>query len=265
MGAAERSAYPVREANLSTTTRPDASAPEYSRRIVPYYQRDGVSIYHGDMREVLPTLPTVNLVVTDPPYVVGFASSAQEPKVGGWADLMNAAVWYASWLAECQRLTASAGAAWVFNSWRSFPALCRAAAELTWPIKSLLVWDKQAVGPGLRGLRPRYELVALFANRGFTIRDRTITDIHACRWPAMRKPNHPAEKPVALIRYLLQISGGQEVLDPFVGSGSTLVAAKQLGLRAIGIEMEERWCQIAAARLEATEAGSALADGRVPQ
>jgi len=232
---------------------------------VPYYERDGISIYHGDMREILPGLPAVDLVVTDPPYVVGFASSVQEPKVGGWADLMNAAVWYASWLAECRRLTGPAGATWVFNSWRSFPALCRAAEGARWPIKSLLVWDKQAVGPGLRGLRPRYELVALFANRRFAIRDRRITDIYTCRWPATRKPNHPAEKPVALLRYLVQISAGQEVLDPFAGSGSTLVAAKQLGLRAIGIELEERWCEVAATRVEATEPGSAPADGRVPR
>jgi DNA modification methylase len=235
-------------------------SPEYSRRISPYYERDGVTIYHGDMRDVLPVLPSVDLVVTDPPYVVGFASSVQEPKVGGWADLMNAGTWYSSWLTRCQRLTEPAGATWVFNSWRSFPALCRAAHEARWPILSLLVWDKEAVGPGMRGLRPRYELVALLAHRHFAIRDRTITDIYACRWPATRKPNHPAEKPVALVRYLLQISGGREVLDPFAGSGSTLVAAKQLGRRAVGIELEERWCELAAHRLDATEPGSAAVE-----
>jgi DNA modification methylase len=157
------------------------------------------------MRDILPRIRAADLVVTDPPYVVGLASSVQETsKVGGWADLMNAATWYGSWLAECGRLTAPSGAAWVFNSWRSFPALARGAWEARWPIQSLLVWDKQSIGTGLRGLRPRYELVALFAHRRFTIPDRTITDIYTCRWPAGRKPTgHPAEKPVPLLRYLI--------------------------------------------------------------
>ncbi|HZD70341.1 MAG TPA: site-specific DNA-methyltransferase [Actinomycetes bacterium] len=215
------------------------------------------------MRDVLPTIEAADLVVTDPPYVVGLASSVHETnKVGGWPDLMNAATWYGSWLRECQRLTAPAGAAWVFNSWRSFPALARGAYEARWAIQSLLVWDKQHIGPaGLRGLRPRYEVVALFAHRRFAITDRTIPDICAYRWPATRKPTgHPAEKPVTLLRHLIRISGGQLVLDPFAGSGSTLVAAKQFGRRAIGIEAEERWCELTATRLDATAADSTAPD-----
>ncbi len=235
---------------------------------MPYYERDGISIYHGDMRDVLPCIQAADLVVTDPPYVIGLASSVQETsEVGGWADLMNAATWYGTWLAECGRLTALSGAAWVFNSWRSFPALARGAREARWPIQSLLVWDKQSIGTGLRGLRPRYELVALFAHRRFSIPDRTITDIYTCRWPAGCKPTgHPAEKPVPLLRYLIEISGGHLVLDPFVGSGSTLVAAKQLGRSAVGIELEERWCELASNRLEATAPASDGTDvGQVPR
>ena len=244
----------TKEATLSANNRP--SGRHYSNRIIPYYDAGGITLYHGDMREVLPALAVVDLVVTDPPYVVGLASTITEPKVGGWADLMNAATWYSSWLTHCQRLTAPSGATWVFNSWRSFPALARAADELTWPVASLLVWDKQSIGPGWRGLRPRYEVVALLAHRRFAIGDRRLTDIHTCRWPAGRKPTgHPAEKPVPLLRHLIAISGAALTLDPFAGSGSTLVAAKQLGRRAIGIEVKQRWCELAATRLEATAKG----------
>lgn len=251
---------PDKEVALRTEDR--SSDRPYSTRISPYYQAEGITLYHGDMREFLPRLDAADLVVTDPPYVVGLASTSSEPKVGGWPDLMNAATWYSSWLAECRRLTAPDGAVWVFNSWRSFPALSRAAYEARWPIQSLLVWDKQSIGPSWRGLRPRYELVALFAHRRFGIADRTLTDVYPCRWPAGRKPTgHPAEKPVALLRYLIGISDAQVVLDPFTGSGSTLVAAKQLGRQAIGIEFEQRWCELAAARLEATPLGGAPSPG----
>lgn len=196
-------------------------------------------------------MPSVDLVVTDPPYSFGMASTAQEGKAGSWADLMNAAAWYASWLVECKRLTANrAGAAWVFNSWRSFPILARAAYDARWGIESLLVWDKQWIGPGgTRGLRPSYELVALFAHPEFSLEDRGLPDVWQAKWSSIKPHGHPAEKPEALIGRIIRESGGDIVLDPFMGSGSTLAAAAKLGIRAIGIEAEERYCEIAARRL----------------
>jgi site-specific DNA-methyltransferase (adenine-specific) len=220
--------------------------------LTPYYEHGGIVIYHGDCREVLPEVPSVRLVVTDPPYVFGIASTAQEGKAGGWGDLMNSAVWYESWLAEAKRLTANEqGAAWVFNSWRSFPVLARAAYGVRWPVESLMVWDKEWIGPGgQRGLRPAYELAALFAQPDFAIANRGLPDIWRSKWSSIKPNGHPAEKPVALLARMIRESGGGCVLDPFMGSGSTLVAAKQEGCRAIGIEIEERYCEIAAKRLQ---------------
>lgn len=217
----------------------------------PYYEHAGITIYHGDCRDVLADLPSVDLVVTDPPYSFGLASTAQEGKAGGWGDLMNSASFYAIWLRECKRLTAnSQGAAWVFNSWRSFPILARAAFEAQWPIESLMVWDKEWIGPGgPKGLRPSYELAALFAHAEFTIEDRGIPDIWRCKWGSIKPSGHPAEKPQSLIERIIRESDGDLILDPFMGSGTTLAAAKTLSLKAIGIEAEERWCEIAAKRL----------------
>ena len=217
----------------------------------PYYEQDGITLYHGDCRELLSEIASVRLVVTDPPYVFGIASTAQEGKAGGWGDLMNSSVWYESWLSEAKRLTANEqGAAWVFNSWRSFPVLARAAYGVRWPVESLLVWDKEWIGPGgQRGLRPSYEVAALFAQPDFAIKDRGLPDIWRSKWSSLKPSGHPAEKPVALLRRLIAESGGGSVLDPFAGSGSTLVAAKAEGCRAIGIEIEERYCEIAAERL----------------
>ena len=110
----------------------------------PYYSEAGITIYHGDCLDILPELDAVDLTITDPPYVFGLASTFQEGKAGGWGDLMNNAHWYTAWMKECRDLMQNKnGAMWVFNSWRSFPILARAAYEANWAITSLLVWDKQ--------------------------------------------------------------------------------------------------------------------------
>ena len=138
----------------------------------------------------------------------------------------------------------------MFNSWRSFPVLARSAYEARWPITSLMVWDKQWIGPGgHKGLRPSYEVVALFAQDAFQIKDRGLPDIWREQWASQRPNGHPAEKPVGLLRRIIRESGGGVTLDPFCGSGSTLEAAKAEGFDAIGIEIEERYCEIAARRL----------------
>lgn len=220
--------------------------------VTPYYDQAGITIYHGDCREVLPEISGISLVVTDPPYVFGLASTAQEGKAGGWGDLMNNAMLYAWLLVEFRRvLQNQRGAAWIFNSWRSFPVLARASYDARWPIESLLVWDKQWIGPGgQRGLRPSYELVALYACEGFALANRGLPDIWRSQYSSHKPTGHPAEKPVDLVRRMVQESGGDLVLDPFMGSGTTLRAAKDLDRRAIGIEIEERYCDVAARRLE---------------
>ncbi|HET6494961.1 MAG TPA: DNA methyltransferase [Thermoleophilia bacterium] len=220
--------------------------------MVPYYEHDNIKIYHGDSREILPDIESVDLVVTDPPYVFGIASTAKEGKCGGWGDMMNAAAWYAITLKQLRRATLHReGAVWMFNSWRSFPVLARAAHEVKWPIESLLVWDKGGLGPGgPRGLRPTYELVALFAHAEFKIHNRSVPDVMRYEWsPGKRKTGHPAEKSKELISRLIKESDYGTILDPFMGSGTTLRAAKEFGCGGIGIEIEERWCEYAAKRL----------------
>lgn len=222
----------------------------------PYFQDQDITLYLGDAFEILPSLSGVDLVVTDPPYSFGLASTAQEGKHGGWMDLMNAAVWYREMLIHFKRLTESkVGAAWVFNAWRSFPVLARASFLAEWPIASLGIWDKQWIGPGgPNGLRPSYEQVALFPQPSFRIEDRGVSDLFPCKWGSHKPTGHSAEKPVPLLRRLIEISlpastkteQPRVVLDAFAGSGRTLIAARQLGLRAIGIEGDERWCEFIA-------------------
>jgi site-specific DNA-methyltransferase (adenine-specific) len=216
--------------------------------VTPYYEAGGITIYHGDCREILPNLSGVGLVVTDPPYVLGMQHV--EGKVG-WGDMMNSATFYAGILSGCRRVIENqCGAVWMFTSWRAFPIVARASCEIPWKIESLLVWDKCWIGPGgPMGLRPSYEFIALFACPGFQITNRGTPDIWRHPYSSARTTGHAAEKPTALMSALISAGGAGIVLDPFLGSGTTLVAAKNLGRRAIGIEIEERYCEIAAKRL----------------
>lgn len=221
----------------------------------PYYQGHGVTLYCADALDILPDLTGIRLIVTDPPYSFGLMSTAQETKTGSWMDIMNSAFFYAEVLRHFRRLIENhSGAAWVFNSWRSQVVLARASHVVGWPIESMAIWDKEWIGPGgNRGLRPSYEQIALFTAGDFAIPDRGIADIFRCKWASHKPTGHHAEKPVPLLRRLIEISAtGGPVLDAFAGSGRTLVAARQLGLEAIGIEGEEKWCEYLAREIEAT-------------
>ena len=120
---------------------------------------------------------------------------------------------------------------------------------LGWPMESLVVWNKKYLGTNMRGFRPAYEMVALFTQPGFKIPNRCLGDVVEC--PRLtRKPNHPAEKPVALLEYLLKAAAKNTVLDVFMGSGTTLVACERLGLQGTGIEINEKYFSAACRRVE---------------
>lgn len=222
--------------------------------MTPYYQDDLVTIYHGDALEVLPSIgaSTISAVVTDPPYVIGAVSAGNlASKSGGWGDMMNSAHWFSAWYREIDRvLRASDACFWTFLNWRTVPVVMRAALDAGFPIASMLVWDKEWIGPGgSQGLRPSYELVALMPRSDFAIADRGVADLWRCKVGSYKPNGHPAEKPERLVRRILETSGTVGiVLDPFLGSGTAAVAAKALGLRFVGIETEERWCELAASR-----------------
>lgn len=217
----------------------------------PYYD-----IRQGDALDILPTIAagTARLVVTDPPYVIGAVSAGNiGAKSGGWADMMNSAMWFTAWYRECARILKHDGALWTFCNWRSLPVVMRAAVDAGLPVASVLVWDKQWIGPGGPvGLRPSYEMCALIPMAGFAVPDRGVPDVWQHKVGSFKPNGHPAEKPVGLFRRIMQESGakpGDLVIDPFLGSGTAALAARDLGLDFIGIEHEARWVELAQARL----------------
>jgi site-specific DNA-methyltransferase (adenine-specific) len=223
----------------------------------PYYADEFVTLYHGDALDILPELTpgTVSACVTDPPYVIGAVSAGNmASKAGGWGDMMNSALWFATWYAQVDRLLKHDAAFWTFCNWRSLPVVMKAALTANLPITSLMIWDKEWIGPGgTQGLRPSYEMCALMAKPAFAIPDRGIADVWRHKTGGHKPDGHPAQKPVALVERILRATAlkpGSLVLEPFSGSGTTAVAAKALGLRCIAIEAEERWCELTAARLD---------------
>lgn len=208
--------------------------------IKPYYEQDGITIYHGDCREVLPQLERVDLLLTDPPYGVALSSGWDgrhgECSIVGDEDesLRDRVLQIAKWKA-----------AYVFGSPK---------VRKPYHVKAVLIWDKgEHVGMGNLQMpwKPNFEEIYVLGSGFKGRRDSSILKFNAVAGCVGRVISrlHPTEKPIDLLRYLLGKHPAETVLDPFMGSGSTLRAAKDLGIKAIGIEIEEKFCEIAANRM----------------
>lgn len=208
-------------------------------------------IIHGDCLEVMRGMPSASAdcIATDPPYGINTKSDGNG-KLNPWADLCNSAFWYREWIGECRRILKPTGCLWSCLNWRSLVTFQKAACDLGWPIESLLVWDKMWIGPGgQRGLRPSYEMVALWCMPEFGLEERGIADVQRFKWSSHKPNGHPAEKPVALMEWLLIKSKAASVFDPFCGSATTGEAAVRLKIPFVGVEIDERYVEIARRRL----------------
>lgn len=233
-----------------------------------YFERDGVAIYHGDCRELLALLPrdSVDVIVTDPPYGIEYRSARRtdgiSSPIAGDADLAIAR----EGLAAALRLLRRHRHVYAFAS----PAERAIFEGLPIGGAAELVWNKGQMNAGDLALPwgNQHELIMFGvyapspANRKrgdgrLAARLRQGSVITEPRVNAGATGAHPTEKPVRLLRRLIESSSllGEAVLDPFAGSGSTLVAALNEGRSAIGIEIEERYCEVAAERLRLAATG----------
>jgi site-specific DNA-methyltransferase (adenine-specific) len=231
-------------------------------------EAEPVVVVEGDALEVSPRLHpgSVAAVITDPPYMLGAASarkSADKPM--GWADINNAAHWYRAWMLPCWEALADAGSMWVFGNWRTLPVYqCAAAGIGGMSILSVVVWDKMWPSVGsTRGLRQNYELVTLFGKPGFGIEDRGMSDIWQCKWGGHKPTGHPQEKPVPLLRRIVELAApvGGLVVDPFAGSGTTAVACATAGRECLAVELDPGHAETARRRVAHAMGGGLLALG----
>lgn len=208
----------------------------------------------GDCLEIMQEMPSasVDAIVTDPPYMLQIRSDGVGA-LSPWGDLMNSAYWYAEMLRQFKRLLRSEGACLVFMNWRGLPTLMKAGYMADLPIRGVLTWSKQWPGTG-HFFRTSSELLCLFVGEKFKMRNRCLLDVQYFPPVPTAKRLHSAEKPVELLRFAIEnISSDAEhdtVFDPFMGSGSTGVAAEMEGRRFIGIELDERFYDVARKRIE---------------
>lgn len=196
-----------------------------------YYDGDGITLWHGDCREVTAWLKA-DVLVTDPPYGVAHVSGWKPNAIEGDAttDARDAAL----------NLWGGARPALVFGTWR---------CDRPEGTRALLVWDK-GEWPGMGDLKlpwgPSHEEVYVLGDGFVGAREGTVVRIN--RTPAVRV-DHPTPKPLPLMERLIAKCPPGVIADPFAGSGATLLAARAQGRRAVGVEIEERYCELIASRL----------------
>jgi site-specific DNA-methyltransferase (adenine-specific) len=216
----------------------------------PYYQQDGITIYHGDCREVLPQLPEVDHVISDPPYSDDTHSGARTGR--GDVALVDFNSTSADLVRETLALVRVKRWGVMTVDWQHVLPL-KAVPPRGWKFVRHGVWIKPNGTPQFTGDRPAqgWEAVAIL-HADVNGRMRWNGGGLPATWTHCKVSGlHPTGKPEPLLLdFVTQFTdAGETVLDPFMGSGTTLVAAKRLGRTAIGIELEERYCEIAARRL----------------
>jgi site-specific DNA-methyltransferase (adenine-specific) len=238
----------------------------------PYYEDPHVTIYHGNCMAVLDEMPTGTLggCITDPPYSSGGkfrgdrANASASDKyssrtvalpnfAGDNRDQRGFLTWCTIWMSEVLRVCEDGAPFFSFTDWRQLPTMTDAVQCGGWNWQGIFVWDK--VNGRMQTNRPQQSLE--YITYGVSGATRThdegdaayLAPIIRAKVPPNDERLHITEKPIDVIQYLMPLMRpGVTVVDPFMGSGTTLVAARNLGRKAIGIELEEKYCEIAAER-----------------
>ena len=223
--------------------------------MTPYYQDGAVTIYHGDCREIVPTLGRFACVITDPPFSDSTHSNAKSNRGKGHGnvaidfpaiDFPAIDATLAMLADHCER--------WLISSmdWRHIAAVSQ-EPPVGWEFVRFGVWVKTNPMPQISADRPAqgWEGIAYMHRAGV----RKVWSGGGCHgnWIGALVTNgdHPTGKPLAMIQQWVErfTEPGDAILDPFAGSGTTGRAAKDLGRKAVLIEREERYCEIAARRM----------------
>jgi len=204
----------------------------------PYYQDEAVTLYHGDCLELVDVWTAADVLVTDPPYGIGW-SIGNHPKRGSVAH------------AGIQNDADTAARDAALTAFGDKPGIVFGAWSQQVPnAKQTLIWRKppdSGVIGSTTGYRRDTELIFLTGRHSKRSAARSSVFTTDAGMGSYLN-GHPHAKPIGLMEALIEWTEGV-VADPFAGSGSTLVAARNLGRKAVGVELEERYCELIASRL----------------
>lgn len=237
----------------------------------PYYEDSYATIYHGDAREIVPALGTsFDLILTDAPYSSGglmrsdrnlktsdkytmTGTQIRRPEFSGDnRDQRSFLLWCELWLRDALMVANGGAALLSFIDWRQLPVMIDAVQVAGWVYRGLAIWDKtEAARPQKGWFRAQAEYIVLASCGSLDLDKDGVCSPGVFRYSANASAKeHITAKPLPLMIDLLKTSARfQQILDPFMGSATTLLAAKMLGRRCVGIEIDEHYCEIGANRL----------------
>src|SRR5713226_4883938 len=229
-------------------------------------------IVHGDVLETMRQIPdaSIDLVVTSPPYNLknSTGNGMKDGRGGKWsgAALVNGyedhsdnlpheeyVAWQRACLAEMMRVIKEDGAIFYNHKWRVQSGLLQDRQDMVsgFPVRQIIIWKRKGGINFNKGyFLPTYEVIYLIAKPKFTLAPKA--NAYGDVWEFTQEMNnpHPAPFPIALIERIIGSTTAAIVLDPFIGSGTTAIAALNLGRQYIGIEISKKYCEMAEKRIE---------------
>jgi site-specific DNA-methyltransferase (adenine-specific) len=236
--------------------------------IKPYFQKGKITIYHGDALFIIPQLKKVGAMITDPPYSSGgqfrgdrtrstvskyvrSGTAVYRPEFGGDSrDQRSYLAWSSLWMSAARSVSIVGAPIMCFTDWRQLPVTTDAVQCGGWTWRGLATWWK----PGIRMQESSFSHSAEYivhgtngpSNKGYSGAQQNV-----CQCAPVSDKKHIAEKPRHVMQWLMSIIPNTSlVLDPFMGSGVTLLTAMDFGLAATGIEIDEKSCEVAAKRIK---------------
>ena len=214
----------------------------------PYFSNERITLYHGDSRVIVPEIlanTQVELVVTDPPYGMSYLSKRGE--VDSKFDTIHGDHEYDTDMLKLLR-GAARSAMYAFCRWDNIPEFVAAGLKP----KSFIscVKNSWTMGDLEHEYGRQWEGCAFWPGPEHKWRNGRPADFIQYVRVGSKQMIHPTQKPEGLMEIIIKQSEGETILDPYAGSGSTLVAAKMLGLKCIGIEIDEHFCSVATERLK---------------